>query len=103
MTLGSWTTDFLSDFTRDQENCSLEEAHYRGTIGEGKPADLVIYDYENLKSTEQEIVHDFPANEWRRIKKADGYRWIMVNGEVTFESGECTGNTPGRLLRHGNG
>ena len=117
VTLGSYTTDFISDFTRDQENCSLEEAHYRlsalpsrmagfndrGIIGEGKPADLVIYDFENLRSTESEIVHDFPANEWRRIRKADGYRWIMVNGEVTFEEGDCTGNTPGRLLRNGNG
>ena len=25
----------------------------------------------------------------------------LVNGEVTFEDGQCTGATPGKLLRHG--
>ena len=30
-----------------------------------------------------------------------GYRWIMVNGGVTFEDGKCTGVTSGRLLRNG--
>jgi len=25
----------------------------------------------------------------------------MVNGQVTFEDGQCTGATPGTLLRHG--
>ena len=74
----------------------------RGVIAEGRPADLVIYDFESLQSTPSEIAHDFPAGEWRRIQKADGYRYIMVNGEVTFEDGECTGATPGRLLRHGH-
>ena len=48
-----------------------------------------------------EIAHDFPANEWRRVQHAKGYRAILVNGECTFEDGECTGSTPGQLLRHG--
>ena len=28
---------------------------------------------------------------------------VAANGEVTFDHGECTGSTPGRLLRHGRG
>jgi len=48
-----------------------------------------------------EIVRDFPAGEWRRVQRADGYRAITVNGGVTFEDGRCTDATPGRLLRHG--
>ena len=28
-------------------------------------------------------------------------RHTLINGEVTFEDGECTGRTPGVLLRHG--
>ena len=32
--------------------------------------------------------------------RAEGYRWILVNGEVTFEDGEATGATPGQLLRN---
>jgi len=48
-----------------------------------------------------EIARDFPGGEWRRIQKADGYRYTLVNGEVTFENGTSTGATPGKLLRHG--
>ena len=48
-----------------------------------------------------EIARDFPGGEWRRIRKADGYRATIVNGAVTFEGDECSGETPGRLLRHG--
>ena len=50
-----------------------------------------------------EIVHDLPGGEWRRVQYALGYRAILVNGAVTFEDGQCTGATPGRLLRHGRG
>ena len=48
-----------------------------------------------------EVVHDFPGGEWRRIQRAKGYHAIVVNGEVTFRDGKCTGATPGRLLRQG--
>jgi N-acyl-D-aspartate/D-glutamate deacylase len=119
ITIGAFPTDMISWMVRDAGIMSLEEAHYRlsalpakcagfhdrGTLAEGKPADVVVYDLENLKLTPEKptIVHDFPANEWRRVQYADGYRWIMVNGEVTFEDGKCTNATPGKLLRHGRG
>jgi N-acyl-D-aspartate/D-glutamate deacylase len=48
-----------------------------------------------------EKLSNLPAGEWRRVQKAEGYRWIMVNGNVTFEDGKCTGATPGKLLRSG--
>ena len=64
-------------------------------------ADVIVYDLENLKILPSEVAHDLPANEWRRVQKAEGYRWIMVNGEVTFEDGQCTNATPGALLRNG--
>jgi N-acyl-D-aspartate/D-glutamate deacylase len=35
------------------------------------------------------------------VQKAEGYRWVLVNGQVTFEDGQCTGATAGRLLRGG--
>lgn len=116
VTIGRYTTEFLSDFVRDKDMLSLEEAHYRlsalpskmagfldrGVIAEGRPADLVIYDFEKLRPTQPEVAHDFPGGEWRRIQKAEGYRWILVNGAITFEDGECTGATPGKFLRHGS-
>ena len=76
----------------------------RGFLREGAPADIVVYDLDALEVTPRwvgDIAHDFPANEWRRVQRAKGYRAILVNGEPTFENGECTGRTPGRLLRHG--
>jgi N-acyl-D-amino-acid deacylase len=115
ITLGAYPTEFLADHVRKNGLMDLEEAHWRlsgypayaaglkdrGVLREGAPADIVIYDYEKLEMLPPEIAHDFPANEWRRIRKATGYRYIMVNGEPTFIDGECTGATPGRLLRHG--
>jgi len=115
---GSYTTDFLTWLVRDTGKVSLEEAHYhlsylpaqaagfvdRGFLREGAPADVVVYDLKALKRTpewEFEIVHDFPANEWRRIQRSEGYRWTIVNGQITFEDGKCTGATPGQLLRNG--
>jgi N-acyl-D-aspartate/D-glutamate deacylase len=119
VTIGAYPTDMLTWMVRDAGFMSLEEAHYRlsalpakcagfqdrGVLREGAPADMVVYDLQNLKMTPEKpmIVHDFPAGEWRRVQYAEGYRWIMVNGEVTFEDGKCTNATPGRLLRHGRG
>ena len=76
----------------------------RGYLREGMAADIVVYDFENLTSVPEHdtvVAHDMPANEWRRVQRAEGYRWTLVNGEVTFENGECTGATPGALLRGG--
>jgi N-acyl-D-amino-acid deacylase len=113
----SYPTELLSWLCRDEEQITLEEAHWhlsylpaqvfglkdRGLIREGAAADVVIYDLENLARVPEEhyeVAHDFPAGEWRRIQKASGYRWILVNGEPTFENDECTKETPGQLLRH---
>ena len=37
----------------------------------------------------------------RRVQRSEGYKWMIVNGAVTFEDNRCTGTTPGKLLRHG--
>jgi N-acyl-D-aspartate/D-glutamate deacylase len=75
----------------------------RGFLREGAPADIIVYDLENLEVMPLETVHDFPGGEWRRVQRSKGYRWIMVNGQVTFEDGKPTGELPGKLLRHGRG
>src|SRR5262249_60632999 len=73
----------------------------RGTLGEGMAAAIVIYDINAVQSLPSEIAYDLPANEWRRVQKADGYKHILVNGVETFQDGNCTGATPGKLLRNG--
>jgi N-acyl-D-aspartate/D-glutamate deacylase len=116
-TNGRFPTEMLTWLVRDEGAVSLEEVHYslsflpafvsglrdRGFLREGAPADVVVYDLENLGVTPSEVVRDFPAGEWRRIQRAEGYRWIIVNGKVTQEDGKPTGEMPGKLLRHGKG
>ena len=116
-TSGIYPTDMITWLVRDEGLVTLEEVHYklsylpaffggfrdRGFIREGAPADIVVYDLENLKALPSEIAHDLPGGDWRRIQKAEGYRWTLVNGEVTLEDGNPTGALPGQLLRHGRG
>lgn len=117
LTAGRYPTDALSRLVREHEMLTLEDAHWRlsalpatcagfknrGTLTEGAPADVVIYDYENLEVTPTETVYDLPGNEWRRIQRAKGYRNVLVNGEVILEDDRETGTHPGQLLRHGRG
>ena len=63
----------------------------------------MAYDLENLALEPIEIAHDLPGGDWRRIQRAVGYRWVLVNGQLTFEDGNPTGTLPGKLLRHGRG
>ena len=49
----------------------------------------------------QERLWDYPAGEMRLVQKAVGYEHTFVNGVETFTDGECTNETPGRLLRNG--
>jgi N-acyl-D-aspartate/D-glutamate deacylase len=113
---GRYPTEYLVNYVRKHKLVDLEYAHWhlsavpalyaglndRGTIRIGAPADIVVYDFEGLGWTETEKAYDMPAGDWRRITKGIGYTYIVVNGEVTFVDGECTGNTPGVLLRHGH-
>lgn len=115
LNFGRYPTNMLQDLVRERGSYTLEEAHYRlsalparaagfsdrGTLEAGRAADIVIYDFENLHMLPAQIVHDLPGDEWRYVEKAEGYRYIMVNGELTFVDGVCTDAIPGKLLRHG--
>jgi N-acyl-D-aspartate/D-glutamate deacylase len=112
--LGKYPTVMLTKWVRDEKKMTLEEAHWRlshmsaaaiglegiGTLQPGMPADIVVYDLEALKVTPSEPVYeDIIGGGKRLIQKAEGYRYIIVNGVPTFEDGECTGALPGRVLR----
>jgi N-acyl-D-amino-acid deacylase len=115
ITLGAYPTESIISFVRERNLLPLEEAHWRlsalnamagglrdrGVLVEGAAADIIIYDYENLTLLDEEVVEDLPGGEWRRVRRAEGYRYVLVNGTVTFVDGESTGATPGELLRHG--
>lgn len=116
LTTGTYPTEFLSEWVRDKSIMKLEEAHWRlsaysaqaagiqdrGYLAEGMPADIVIYNLDELTLLEPNRAYDWPANAWHLDRRAKGWRYTLVNGEITFIDGECTGKTPGRLLRHGS-
>ena len=115
LTSGCYPTDYIIEFVRKRKLLDLESAHWhlstlaaqsagfddRGYLQVGMPADIVVYDFEKLALEPSERAYDYPANEWRLVQKARGYRWILVNGQITFQNDACTGATPGSLLRHG--
>ena len=115
LTAGRYPTEMITRFVRDNAIVSLEEAHYRlsalpahcagltdrGTLTPGSAADVIVYDYDELNIEPAEVVHDLPGGEWRRIQRARGFRYILVNGEITFIDGQPTESRPGQLLRNG--
>jgi N-acyl-D-amino-acid deacylase len=62
----------------------------RGVIGEGKAADLVLFDYEKIedRSTFTDP-HRYP----------DGIPYVFVNGVAAVDGGVQTSAKPGRILR----
>jgi N-acyl-D-amino-acid deacylase len=116
VTTARFASELLGHWVRDHQIMSLEEAHWRlsaypaqavglrdrGWLGEGKPADIIIYDPDTVGAQPQERLFDYPADEWRLVQKALGYDRIIVNGKTTFIDGICTDETPGKLLRHGS-
>ncbi len=112
----SMPTYLLTHWVRDRsrgEKLSLEEAvalqtsrtasafgfDDRGSVEVGKRADMNVIDLDALTLHAPKMVHDLPAGGRRLVQRADGYRYTIVAGEVTFEDGEATGARPGRLVR----
>ncbi|MFT5696846.1 MAG: N-acyl-D-aspartate/D-glutamate deacylase [Myxococcota bacterium] len=71
----------------------------RGLIAPGYKADLIAFDYAALTLHEPKLVRDLPAGGGRLMQGADGYRYTIVSGEITYEDGKATGALPGRLVR----
>jgi len=113
LTAGRYPTETILRATREAELLSLEDVHAklsalpahvagyrdRGTIEVGKAADVVVYDYENLAVLPVEKLVDQPGGEWRRVQRAKGYRFVLVNGEVTIEEDRELGRHPGQMLK----
>ncbi|HEY2303111.1 MAG TPA: amidohydrolase family protein [Acidimicrobiales bacterium] len=113
LTAGRWPTELLIRGVRDNEVITLEEAHWRmaalparcagftdrGTLTPGAAADVIVYDLDALSIGPSERVNDLPADEWRRVQRAHGYRYVLVNGQVTITEDKETGVASGRLLR----
>jgi len=94
----------LGRYVREQQLLSLEEAvrkmtslpaqtlglHDRGLIGEGRAADLVIFDPET-------IIDRADYREPRR--RPEGIIDVIINGRLALSDGRPTGITAGRCLK----
>ncbi len=112
---GSYGTEFISRYVRDTPLTTLEEAHWRlsalpahcagfqnrGVLREGAAADIIVYDYEKLDYEFPTFRHDLPGDEYRITSNGTGYRWVVVNGQITIEDDQPTNVHSGLLLRHG--
>ena len=109
----SLQTHMLSYWVRDKRAFSLEEAVRmltfdnasawelpdRGLVRRGWAADLVLFDEARVKPRLPTVETDLPGGARRLVQKADGIAATIVDGAVTLENGEATGETPGALLR----
>ena len=109
-----WPSFTLAHWVRESGVYSLEEGVRRltsgparvlgigdrGTIAKGMRADINVFDPDTVAERQPELVHDFPGGAPRYIQKSFGYQNTIVNGEVTLEDGELTGERGGNVLRH---
>ncbi len=65
----------------------------------GKRADLNLIDMKAIGSTYPSIRADLPGGGSRLVGQGTGYVATIVAGDVTFERGQYTGATAGRLVR----
>ena len=71
----------------------------RGVLAPGMKGDVNVIDLDAMRLHPPEMVFDLPAGGRRLIQRADGYRYTVLSGEVTYRNGEPTGAMPGRLVR----
>ena len=111
---GNFSTDLLQWLALEEKRFTLEELHHkfsmlparilglanRGALLPGFAADLMVYNPDELGYPDHyEVLTDLPGGEFRRVIPAYGIELVMVNGQVTFETGmKSTGATPGRVL-----
>jgi N-acyl-D-aspartate/D-glutamate deacylase len=82
-----------------QDTARLYGLHDRGTLAPGMKADVNLIDFAKLRLHPPEMVFDLPAAGRRFVQRADGYRYTVASGAMTFENGEPTGAMPGRVIR----
>ena len=110
---GSATTFLLTEWVRDRRLIQLEDAvqmltqrpaslygfHDRGALEVGKLADINIIDLEQLKILSPHIERDLPAGGKRFLQGAEGYRYTLKSGQITYQNGSPTKALPGRLIK----
>jgi len=106
------TTHLLEHYVRDTGQISLERAVYRmtgevaddwglkdrGRLQVGKAADVVVFDLDSIKVGDEEFVDDFPGEARRYVRRANGYQFVFVNGEMSYTAEGYTGKASGQVV-----
>ena len=106
------TTYMLQHYVRESGRIPLERAVYRmtgevaedwgltdrGTLVEGRAADVVIFDLDKVAITKNEFVDDFPGEARRYMRRATGYEQVIVNGEVVYDAAGYKTARPGKIV-----
>jgi len=71
----------------------------RGTLEEGKRADINLIDHQRLTLRAPKMAYDLPAQGRRLLQDTEGYVATVVAGDVVRRNGKDTGARPGRLIR----
>ena len=110
-----WSTQFLATWWRAEQVWTLEEAIRRitavpaavlgltdrGIVGEGRPADLFVFDPDAIDVGTCRLEHDAVTGAPRFRAVPRGIHTTIVNGVVVVEGGETTGAVPGTVVRPG--
>ena len=105
-------TYLLGHWVRERDALSLEEAvrrlsshpadvfglHDRGRVAPGLPADLVVFDPDQVGAGPLQRVYDLPAGQDRLISRPTGIEAVFVNGQRLGTPAQA-GPAAGRLLR----
>jgi N-acyl-D-aspartate/D-glutamate deacylase len=111
----AFSSHVLSEGVRERRIMPIEEAVHRmtglpaavfglkdrGTLNEGKCADLVIFDPETVCAGPIYSRADLPGGQARLYCDAIGIRDVIVNGMPIIRNAEFTGDMPGHILRSG--
>ncbi|HZR83057.1 MAG TPA: amidohydrolase family protein [Candidatus Binatia bacterium] len=109
----AYTTYFLGRWIRERKLMPLEHAvrkltmapaelfgiRERGRLAAGCFADVVTFDPDRVTDLPTQLVHDLPGGAPRLLTRAQGIESVIVNGAVTVERGDLTGERAGRVLR----
>jgi N-acyl-D-amino-acid deacylase len=115
-----YSTEFLATFVRGRQAFTLEDGIHmltqrpaqvfgitdRGTLEVGKPADVVVFDHDEVGHLGKRRVYDLPGGADRIISDAKGISAVIVNGTIIRADGvdqvQPGAGLPGALLRNGH-
>lgn len=71
----------------------------RGVLEVGRKADINVFDLDKMTLHAPRFFDDLPTGAPRLMQRVTGFKATIVNGVVTREDDEATGQLPGNLIR----